>query len=365
MRAGRISRTSRTNRERHPNRANRLLAKAAPVRRDGGLRAGCAEGALRQGAFFCPIDSKCGGCEWLAVPYAEQPKAQAARSRGLSDGLLDPETAVRLILAWTTRVTIAIRSCRPIVGYMGQKSTSNSFCGMYERGTHRVIDSDECLLENREAKRIILRFATSCAVSALNLTTKTPRRGFLRMQVRIGHTSGEIMVTVVTREDHPLAKGVARCARATVHHDGRRNVNTRQTNVILAIRNARCLVRASFSILCGLSFRISSKSFYQVNSMQTEVLYRRAIEMAKPYGRRGALWTRTAARARLDRWLRAASMVTRAARVIGVEERPDAVADARNNARHNGIKRAEFVAGRRGRIHAPHGRRGGRRSTCS
>ncbi len=285
--------------------ANRLLAKAAPVRRDGGLRAGCAEGALRQGAFFCPIDSKCGGCEWLAVPYAEQPKRKQHEVEAFFDGLLDPETAVRLILAWTTRVTIAIRSCRPMLAY-GKKSTSKPvFCGMYERGTHRVIE-DECLLENREASASFYDSATSCAVSALNLTTKTPTRAFFA-KVRIGHTSGEIMVTVVTREDHPGLASCARCARK-VHHDGRRNVNTRQTNVILGDKE-RTLFGPGFILdeLCGLSFRISSKSFYQVNSMQTEVLYRRAIEMAKLTGaevlygrvlRHGHDWTCGCARRR-------------------------------------------------------------------
>ena len=110
-------------------------------------------------------------------------------------------------------------------------------CGMYERGTHRVIDSDECLLENREAKRIILTIRDLMRRFRIEPYDEDTDEGFLRhVQVRVGHTSGEIMVTVVTREDQfPGAKGFVRALRekhpsiTTVVQ----NVNTRQTNVIL------------------------------------------------------------------------------------------------------------------------------------
>ena len=94
----------------------------------------------------------------------------------------------------------------------------------------------------------------------------------------------------------------------------------------------------------GLSFRISSKSFYQVNSTQTEVMYCRAIEMAKLVGTEVLMDAYCGTGTIGLVAARGVDGNPGAARVIGVEERPDAVADARNNARHNGIKRAEFVA---------------------
>ena len=75
-------------------------------------------------------------------------------------------------------------------------------CGMYERGTHRVIDSRECLIENQEAKRIILTVRELMGNFGMTPYDEDADTGFLRhVQVRVGHTSGEVMVTLVTREE--------------------------------------------------------------------------------------------------------------------------------------------------------------------
>ena len=238
----------------------------------------------------------------------------------------------------------------PYVGVYDKKARRRRvLCGMYERGTHRVIDSRECLIENQEAKRIILAIRDLMPKFGIAPYDEDADTGFLRhVQVRVGHASGEVMVTLVTREDtFPASKAFVRAlikkhpSITTVVQ----NVNTRQTNVIMGDKE-RTLYGPGFILdsLCGLSFRISSKSFYQVNVEQTEALYTRAVEMARLTG------TETVMDAYCGTGtigLVAARGVLGgpgAARVIGVEERPDAVADARNNARHNGIAAAEFVA---------------------
>ena len=101
------------------------FAKAAPARRNGELRAGCARGNVAPGAFFCPIDSKCGGCEWLAVPYAEQLKRKQHEVEGLFDGLLDSETAVLPILGMDDPL-LSQQGRVALCWHMGQKSTSNA-----------------------------------------------------------------------------------------------------------------------------------------------------------------------------------------------------------------------------------------------
>ena len=123
------------------------------------------------------------------------------------------------------------------------------------------------------------------------------------------------------------------------------NVNTRQTNVIMGDKE-RTLYGPGFILdsLCGLSFRISSKSFYQVNVEQTEALYTRAVEMAQLSGEETVMDAYCGTGTIGLVAARGVSGGSGAARVIGVEERPDAVADARNNAKHNGIEAAEFVA---------------------
>ncbi len=238
----------------------------------------------------------------------------------------------------------------PYVGVWDKRSRERRvLCGMYERGTHRVIDSGECLLENREAKRIILTIRNLMRRFRIEPYDEDADAGFLRhVQVRVGHTSGEIMVTIVTRDEQfPGAKGFVRFLREK--HPGIttvvQNVNTRQTNVILGDKE-RTLYGPGFMLdeLCGLSFRISSKSFYQVNSTQTEVLYRRAVEMAQLSGSETLMDAYCGTGTIGLVAARGFDGAPGAARVIGVEERPDAVADARNNARHNGIRAAEFVA---------------------
>lgn len=130
---------------------------------------------------------------------------------------------------------------------------------------------------------------------------------------------------------------------------GGANGKTRQTNVILGDEGERTLYGPGFILdeLCGLRFRISAHSFYQVNGTQTEVLYRRAVQMAALDGTQTALdaycGTGTiglvAARGLPD------APTARAAQVVGVDKTASAIADARANARHNGVGNASFHVG--------------------
>lgn len=304
----------------------------------------------RRSGLFCPIDGRCGGCELLRTPYNKQLRAKQERMEELFADLIDENTQVSFIAGMRDPRYYRNKVVSPYVGvYDRRMRKTRVLCGMYERGTHRVIDSRECLIENQEAKRIILTVRDLMGGFGIKPYDEDADTGFLRhVQVRVGHTSGEIMVTLVTREDEfPASRAFVRALKkkhpsiTTVVQ----NVNTRQTNVIMGDKE-RTLYGPGFILdsLCGLTFRISSKSFYQVNASQTEVLYTRAIEMAKLTG------TETVMDAYCGTGtigLVAAHGVNGnpgAARVIGVEERPDAVADARNNARHNGVDAAEFVA---------------------
>ena len=161
--------------------------------------------------------------------------------------------------------------------------------------------------------------------------------------VRVGHESGEVLATVVTNGDEfPASKAFCRELAKRVPEITTivQNVNTRATNVILGEKE-RVLYGPGFILdtLCGLSFRISSQSFYQVNATQTEVLYDEAIRLA---GLTGAETVIDAYCGTGTIGLVAAKRG--AARVIGVDAVEAAIHDARGNARHNGIENAEFVA---------------------
>lgn len=302
------------------------------------------------GAFFCPIDGQCGGCQLLAVPYADQLSEKQRRMKDLFAGLLDAECEIGEIIGMSDPKYYRNKVVSPFVGVYDKRTRRRRIlCGMYARGTHRVIDSSECLIENRTAKGIILTIRDLMPRFGIAPYDEDADTGFLRhAQVRVGHASGEVMVTLVTRDEQfPAARAFVKaltkahpCITTVIQ-----NINTRQTNVIMGDKE-RTLYGPGFILdeLCGLKFRISSKSFYQVNVVQTERLYRRAVQMAKLTG----------AETLMDAYCGTGTIGLVAARgvdgspgaahVVGVEERPDAVADARNNARHNGVDSAEFVA---------------------
>ena len=332
---------SQKNRKNSSGRSNRRVCRPqAPSRK----------AILAKGGLYCPIDGRCGGCMLLSVPYDQQLRSKQAEMEALFADLLDGDACIRPIVGMRDPRHYRNKVVSPYVGAYDKKARRRRvLCGMYERGTHRVIDSRECLIENQEAKRIILAIRDLMPKFGIAPYDEDADTGFLRhVQVRVGHASGEVMVTLVTREDaFPASKAFVR-ALIKMHPSITtvvQNVNTRQTNVIMGDKE-RTLYGPGFILdsLCGLSFRISSKSFYQVNVEQTEALYTRAVEMARLTGAETVMDAYCGTGTIGLVAARGVSGGPGAARVIGVEERPDAVADARNNARHNGVAAAEFVA---------------------
>ncbi len=224
-----------------------------------------------------------------------------------------------------------------------EKPQREILTGMYAAGTHKLVPTGTCLIENQAAKKVTLAIRDIMKRFRMEPYNEDTGEGFVRHAVvRVGHTSGEVLVTLVTNEEEfPASKAfcrelVKRCPWITTVVQ---NINKRQTNVILGEQERR-LYGPGFILdtLCGLSFRISSHSFYQVNAVQTEVLYRRAIELAHLSG------TETL----IDAYCGTGTIglvaaKNGAAQVIGVDSVASAIHDARENARHNGIDNAQFV----------------------
>ena len=331
------------------------------VRGDNHIRGGNhgQRGRERSG-LYCPIDSRCGGCENLKIAYKVQLAHKQETINELFEGLFDKNTQVDPICGMADPRYYRNKVVSPYVGIYDKRARERKIiCGMYERGTHWVIDSNQCLIENQLAKAIILTVRDLMPSFGLSPYDEKTNTGFLRhVMVRVGHNSGEVMVTLVTRtEKFPSSKHFVRELKrrhpeiTTVVQ----NINPRQTNVILG-EEERTLYGPGFILdtLCGLSFRISSQSFYQVNATQTEVLYTRAIEMAQLTGTETVIDAYCGTGTIGLVAARGVSGHPGAKRVIGVEERVDAVADARNNARHNGVEAAEFVAGDAGAFMREH-----------
>ena len=331
-----------------------------------------SEGA-RAGPPVCPHAQTCGACQHVNEPYAAQLARKDARVAELFGGFEGAE--LRPILGmddpfrYRNKVVSPYAPGKKLPGAApggraekgkgsrgdrarearGRRTAGRArheiLCGMYAAHSHRIVPTDGCLVENEQAKQVILAIRSLMPRFGIEPYREDAHSGFLRhVVVRVGHTSGEMLVTLVTNgREFPGSRAfcrelVKRCAGITTIVQ---NVNERQTNVILGERE-QVLYGPGFILdqLCGLSFRISPQSFYQVNAVQTEVLYRQAVELAHLAG----------AERVVDAYCGTGTIGLvaakhGAARVVGVDSVASAIRDARENARHNGVENARFVVG--------------------
>lgn len=338
------------------------------VRADARAASSCATSRRAEASDSpCPVDARCGGCKNLCVPYTKQLIDKQLRIErlfaplapdgtiSLIKGMKDPyHYRNKVISPFAPGKKLPPRGqdrkatdARAAKGGKGKRPQARYeiLTGMYAAGSHELVPTDKCLIENETAKKVVLAVRDIMRKHDVAPYREDTGTGFMRhVVVRIGHTSGEVLVTLVTNsDDFPSSKSFCRelirlCPAVTTVVQ---NVNERQTNVILGDKE-RVLYGPGFILdeLCGLSFRISSKSFYQVNATQTEVLYRAAMDLAGFDGTQVAI----------DAYCGTGTIglvaaKSGAARVIGVDSVESAIRDARTNARHNGVENAEFVAG--------------------
>lgn len=280
----------------------------------------------------CPNAAKqCGGCPLLALPYDEQLARKQARLQTLL-GAFAPVAPVRgMAEPWHYR-NKAIATFAMERGQL--------VCGLYAEGTHRVLPGTDCLLQQQVLNRTlaaVLAAARACRWTAYDEDRRT---GLLRHVVLRGTRDGQVLVTLVTpgpglpgsRNFCTALHKAAPWVRGVVH-----NVNPTATSAVLGNREKPLWGAASVvDTLCGLRFAVSSRSFYQVNPAQTEVLYAAAMELAGLTGRE------TVVDAYCGIGTIGLCAAPRAARVIGVERNPAAVEDAIANARRNGLRQARF-----------------------
>lgn len=312
----------------------------------------------------CPVFLQCGACRFLDIPYDRQLADKEERIGDLFRSLA-PEDAFQPIIAMADPYHYRNKVATPFVGACsispreGRSARKNDkrarssaakgkrtiLTGMYARGTHRLIPTDGCLIENEIAKAVIIAIRSLMEKWNIQPYDEDTGIGFMRHAVvRVAQETGEILVTLVTNgESFPASRSFCRelVKRVPQITSVVQSINTRSTNIILGER-FRTLYGPGFILdrLCGLSFRISPDSFYQVNALQAAALYEAAIDMADiseeatvidAYCGTGTIGLIAAQRT--------------GARVIGIESVESAVADARLNAKHNGVENAEFIAG--------------------
>ena len=223
----------------------------------------------------------------------------------------------------------------------GRDRKGNVISGTYKEGTHFLVSVDTCLLENEKADDIIRTIRRLLPSFKIKTYDEDTGYGLLRhVLIRVSHATGQIMVVLVLsspilpsknnfvkalRKEHPEITTVVV------------NVNDKKTSMVLGEKEQVVYGPGYIEdTLCGKTFKISPKSFYQVNPVQTEKLYGKALEYAGLTGKETVLdaycGTGTIGLIASDR----------AKKVIGVELNRDAVKDAIVNAKRNGVKNAQF-----------------------
>jgi 23S rRNA (uracil1939-C5)-methyltransferase len=216
--------------------------------------------------------------------------------------------------------------------------------GFYAKGSHRIIDMETCLIQHEQNDEVIAHIkdiGRNLGIAAYNEETG---QGLLRhVVVRIGRTTGEIMVVLVTNGDRiPKVEEWIQSITSQIPQVAsiRQNVNTRRTNVIFGdVTRVLWGREVIYDYIGNVKFAISARSFYQVNPEQTEVLYQKTVEYA------GLTGNETVIDAYCGIGTISLFLAQHAKKVYGVEIVPEAIEDARVNAELNGMSHVQFEVG--------------------
>lgn len=287
------------------------------------------------------LQKKCGGCQYQGVPYEKQ--------------LSEKQKAVRQLMqpfcktAEITGMQDPYHYRNKVHAVFARKKDGTIISGVYEEGTHRVVPVEACQIEDEKADAIINDIRGLLKSFKIKTYNEDTGYGLLRhVLIRRGFTTGEIMVVLVLGSPVMPSKNNFVKALRKLHPEITTvvlNVNDKRTSMVLGDRETTIYGKGYIEdVLCGLTFRISSKSFYQINPVQTEKLYGKAMELAGLTGKERVI----------DAYCGIGTIGMVAAKsakeVIGVELNPDAVRDAIKNAKRNQMKNIRFYQDDAGRF---------------
>jgi 23S rRNA (uracil1939-C5)-methyltransferase len=286
----------------------------------------------------CPVAKLCGGCDFHHMDYAEETRLKAQRVRDCLNRIGGENLEEIPILAAPDTTCYRNKAQYPVSTAKGR-----ILAGFFKAGTHQVIENNRCgiLPEQMDAvKDAVIDYANRHKVSVYD---EVAHEGLLRhIYVRRGVVSGEILVCLsINGRNIPKREAlIARLKQIDGFTTLVLTVNTKKGNAVLGDEYITLYGPGYIEdTLCGLRFRLSPRSFYQVNHHQAQRLYEAAISQAQI----------TKNDLVLDLYCGVGTitlcMAKAAGKVIGVEVVPQAVEDARDNAVRNGIENAEFFCG--------------------
>ncbi len=291
----------------------------------------------------CPAYAKCGGCVFRHISYEAELKAKQGFVRDSFMRIGKFNVAPEPIVGCKAFNRYRNKSQLPVAPD-GEKS----YFGFFSARSHRVIKLDDCLIQPEiftQISKTVIDYVNHNSISAYD---EAHQNGILRhIYLRIGHHSSEIILTLVVTKPSRVFDGLIAIltARFPQIKSVVLNINPDNTNVIMG-RKDICLYGVGYILdeMCGKSVVISPHSFYQVNTPAAEEVYKAAAEYADFSGNETLL----------DLYCGIGtvglSMADRVKSLIGVESVPQAVENAKANAKRNNVKNAEFICGDAGKI---------------
>lgn len=293
----------------------------------------------------CEFHRKCGGCQLQALSYDRQLcfKADKVKNNLIHIGGIEKDYIEKIMespIGMTNPVHYRNKAQFPF----GKNKEGRVITGFYAGRTHHIIENTDCILgvkENEEILKIIMQHMEKEGIPPYE---EESHKGVLRhVLIRKGFATGELMVCLIINgrkikgEDELVneLKKVRGMTSISI------NVNTDKTNVIMGKEIRLLYGRQQIEDeIGGITFKISPLSFYQVNPVQTEVIYKKALEYASLTGKE-IVWDLYCGIGTISLFL-----AGHANHVYGVEIVPEAIDDARDNALRNNITNVDFFVGK-------------------
>ena len=283
----------------------------------------------------CPYSKRCGGCSYQGIPYKKQLLEKQALVEKLIGNFCPVEPVIGMENPYHYR--------NKVHGAFGITRRGEIISGVYREGTHDIVPIDICQIEDKKSDEIIQDIKGMLRSFKIKTYDEDTGYGLLRhVLVRRAFKTGEIMVVLVLGSPIMPSKNNFVKALRKKHPEITTvviNVNDKKTSMVLGEKESVIYGKGYITDeLCGCRFKISPKSFYQVNPVQTEILYAKAVEFANLTGKERVL----------DAYCGIGTIGIIASKyakeVIGVELNKAAVKDAITNAKINGINNIRFYA---------------------
>lgn len=276
----------------------------------------------------------CGGCPNLSIPYGEQLKKKQKYIKKLLGNFGKIQPIIGMEHPWNYR--------NKAVSTFASSKKYPLFSGIYREKTHQVIPVETCLLHHEKLDEAIDAVRKAARICKYKPYDEDRHTGMIRhVLARHSLMTDEVLIVLVTASDIlPSSRTFVKIIRELCPNITTvvQNINPRATSAVLGFKEKLLYGKGYITDqLCGVTFRIAASSFYQVNPIQTEILYQTAIEAA------GLDGTQTVLDAYCGVGTIGLAAAARAKYVLGIERNGSAVRCAMENAKDNGITNASFL----------------------